>query len=150
MVATVDVSGRRLAMSTDSDIALASGDLAAAVGGKATVVGVEDDALGRGVLAHLLQRLGYAVAEAASGIEAQSLAGGRRIDLLLAKFSALGSNGVELVKWFSANRPETKVLVAADWWWEVESCLGDLPRVGIFAAEFTPPERARMVHAVLR
>ena len=57
----------------------------------------------------------------------------KRIDLLLAEFSALGTSGVELVRWFSANRPEIRVLVASDWLWEVESCLGDLPRVGVLA-----------------
>src|SRR5213592_456614 len=43
-------------------------------------------------------------------------------DLLLAEFSALGTSGVELARWFSAKRPEIKVLVASDWLWEVESC----------------------------
>jgi len=69
---------------------------------------------------------------------------------LLAEFSALGTGGVELVRWFSANRPEIKVLVASDWLWEVESCLGDLPRVGVLAKQFTPAELARMVRAILR
>ena len=74
----------------------------------------------------------------------------KAVDLLLAEFAALGTNGVELVRWFSANRPETKVLVAADWLWEVESCLGDLPRVGVLAKQFTPTELARMVRAILK
>ncbi len=70
-------------------------------------------------------------------------------DLLLAEFSALGTSGVELARWFSAKRPEIKVLVASDWLWEVESCLGDLPRVGVLAKDFTPTEPARMVRAIL-
>jgi CheY-like chemotaxis protein len=95
--------------------------------------------------------MGYRVVVAANGIEAQHLATGeKRIDLLLAEFSALGTRGVELVRWFSANRPETKVLVASDWLWEVESCLGDLPQVGVLANEFTPAELARMVRVILR
>ena len=115
------------------------------------MVVVDENARGRGGLVRLLQRLGYLVLEAASGLEAQRLAGTvPTIDLVLAEFSALGTTGVELVRWLSANRPETKVLVAADWLWEVESCLGDLPRVGVLAKQFTPTELARMVRAVLK
>jgi uncharacterized protein YejL (UPF0352 family) len=33
--------------------------------------------------------------------------------------------------------------------WEVESCLGDLPQVGVLAKHFTPTELARMVRAIL-
>ncbi len=119
--------------------------------GTETVVVVDEDAPRRGVLVRLLQRLGYRVLEAANGLEARRLAGAEEaVDLLLAEFAALGTNGVELVRWFSANRPETKVLVAADWLWEVESCLGDLPRVGVLAKQFTPTELARMVRAILK
>ena len=118
--------------------------------GQETVVVVAEPALGRGVLARRLKRLGYRVVEAANAIEAQRLAASeRRIDLLLTEFSALRTSGVELVRWFSANRPEIKVLVASDWLWEVESCLGDLPRVGVLAKQFTPTELARMVRAIL-
>jgi CheY-like chemotaxis protein len=118
--------------------------------GHETVVVVTEHAPSRGVLSRLLKRMGYRVVEAASGLEAQQLtAGERRIDLLLVEFSALGTGGVELVRWFSANRPEIKVLVASDWLWEVESCLGDLPRVGVLAKQFTPAELARMVRAIL-
>jgi len=118
--------------------------------GHETVVVVAEHAPSRGAVARLLKRLGYRVVEAANGIEAQRLAAGeQRIDLLLAEFSALGTSGVELVRWFSANRPEVKVLVASDWLWEVESCLGDLPQVGVLAKHFTPTELARMVRAIL-
>jgi CheY-like chemotaxis protein len=116
-----------------------------------TVVVVAEHKPSRGVVSRLLKRMGYRVVAAANGIEAQQLAAGeRRIDLLLAEFSALGTRGVELVRWFSANRPEIKVLVAADWLWEVESCLGYLPQVGVLANEFTPAELARMVRVILR
>lgn len=119
--------------------------------GTETVVVVDEVGPRRGVLVRLLQRLGYRVLEATDGIEARRLAGSEKtVDLLLAEFAALGTNGVELVRWFSANRPETKVLVAADWLWEVESCLGDLPRVGVLAKQFTPTELARMVRAILK
>jgi len=119
--------------------------------GQETVVVVAEPAPSRGVLARHLKRLGYQVLEAANAIEAQRLsAGERRIDLWLAEFSALGTRGVELVRWFSANRPEIKVLVASDWLWEVESCLGDLPQVGVLAKHFTPTELARMVRAILQ
>ena len=118
--------------------------------GHETVVVVTERAPSRGVLSRLLKRMGYRVVEAANGMEAQRLAAGEsRIDLLLTEFSALGTSGVELVRWFLANRPEIKVLVAADWLWEVESCLGDLPQVGILAKQFTPTELARMVRAIL-
>ena len=118
--------------------------------GHETVVVVTEHAPSRGAVARLLKRLGYRVVEVANGIEAQRLAGSeRRIDLLLAEFSALGTSGVELVRWFSDNRPEVKVLVASDWLWEVESCLGDLPQVGVLAKRFTPTELARMVRAIL-
>ena len=124
---------------------------ARALRGHETVVVVTEHAPSRGAVARLLKRLGYRVVEAANGIEAQQLAGSqRRIDLLLAEFSGLGTSGVELVRWFSANRPEVKVLVASDWLWEVESCLGDLPQVGVLAKHFTPTELARMVRAILR
>ena len=114
------------------------------------MVVVEESTAARHVLVRILQRLGYRVLEAANGLEARALTGSERnIDLVLADFSALGSSGVELVRWFSANRPETKVLVAADWLWEVESCLGDLPGVGVLAKQFTPAELARMVRAIL-
>jgi len=120
--------------------------------GHETVVVVEENEASRGVLVRLLQRLGYRVLVAATGMEARRLAAAETaIDLVLAEFSALGTSGVELVRWFSANRPETKVLVAADWLWEVESCLGgDLPRVGVLAKQFTPAELARMVRAILK
>jgi DNA-binding response OmpR family regulator len=112
---------------------------------------VDEDARSGAALARLLRRLGYRTVVAANGLEATSVAGlETRIDLLLAQFSALGTAGVELVRWFSANHPETRILVAADWLWEVESCLGDLPRVGVLAKQFTPTELARMVRAVLR
>jgi len=118
--------------------------------GHETVVVVAEHAPSRSVVSRLLKRMRYRVVEAANGKEAQKLvAGERRIDLLLAEFSALGASGVELVRWFSVNRPETKVLVASDWLWEVESCLGDLPRVGVLANQFTPTELARMVRAIL-
>ena len=118
--------------------------------GHETVVVVTEHAPSRGVVSRLLKRMGYRVVEAANGTEAQRLAAGEsRIDLLLAEFSALGTSGVELVRWFAANRPEIKVLVAADWLWEVESCLGDLPQVGILAKQFTPTELARMVRVIL-
>ena len=119
--------------------------------GHETVVVVEENEASRGVLVRLLQRLGYRVLVAATGMEARRLAASETtIDLVLAEFSALGTSGVELVRWFSANRPKTKVLVAADWLWEVESCLGDLPRVGVLAKQFTPAELARMVRAILK
>ena len=119
--------------------------------GTETVVVVDEETPRRGVLVRLLQRLGYRVLVAASGMEARRLTGPEKtVDLVLAEFSALGTSGVELVRWFSANRPETKVLVAADWLWEVESCLGDLPRVGVLANQFTPTELARMVRAILK
>jgi CheY-like chemotaxis protein len=112
---------------------------------------VHEDAPSRRELVRLLRQLGYRTAGTADGMEAQRLAGrGRRIDLLLAEFSALGTRGVELVRWFSANHQETKVLVAADWLWEAEAYLGDLPRVGVLAKEFTPAELARMVRAILK
>jgi CheY-like chemotaxis protein len=118
--------------------------------GHGTVFVVAEHAPSRGVVSRLLKRMGYRVVEAANGIEAQQLvAGEKRIDLLLAEYSALGTSGVELVRWFSANRPEIKVLVASDWFWEVESRLGDLPRVGVLAKQFTPRELARMVRAIL-
>ena len=116
-----------------------------------TVVVVDEDRRSRRVLVRLLEQLGYRVMEAANGVEARRLAAtAKRIDLLLAEFCALGHSGVELIKWFSANRPEISVLVASDWLWEVESCLGDLPRVGVLAREFTAVELSRMVRAVLR
>jgi CheY-like chemotaxis protein len=122
----------------------------ASLRGSETVVIVEENLATRHVLVRLLKRLGYHVLEAASGLEARGLAASERnIDLVLADFSALGTSGVELVRWFSANRPGTKVLVAADWLWEVESCLGDLPGVGVLAKQFTPAELARMVRAIL-
>jgi CheY-like chemotaxis protein len=122
----------------------------ASLRGNETVVVVEENTATRQVLVRILQRLGYRVLEAANGLEARALTGSERnIDLVLADFSALGTSGVELVRWFSANRPDTKVLVAADWLWEVESCLGDLPGVGVLAKQFTPAELARMVRAVL-
>jgi len=122
----------------------------ASLRGSETVVVVEENKATRHGLVRVLQRLGYRVLEAANGLEARALTGSERsIDLVLADFSALGTSGVELVRWFSANRPETKVLVAADWLWEVESCLGDLPGVGVLAKQFTPTELARMVRAVL-
>ena len=118
--------------------------------GHETVVVVAEHAPSRSVVSRLLKRMGYRVVEAANGMEAQRLAAGeKRIDLLLAEYSALGTTGVELVRWFSANRPEIKVLVAADWLWEVESCLGDLPQVGVLAKQFTPAELARMVRVIL-
>jgi CheY-like chemotaxis protein len=115
------------------------------------VVVVDEDARTRVVLARLLEGLGYRVLQAATGLEAQRLAmSEKRIDVLLAGFSALGASGVRLIRWFAGHRPETNVLVASEWLWEVESFLGDLPRVGVLAKNFTPGELARMVRAILK
>ena len=142
-------AGRRRVSSGKSSLARKSA-WPASLRGNETVVVVEESTAARHVLVRILQRLGYRVLEAANGLEARALTGSERnIDLVLADFSALGSSGVELVRWFSANRPETKVLVAADWLWEVEFCLGDLPGVGVLAKQFTPAELARMVRAIL-
>jgi len=119
--------------------------------GHETVVVVDEDSGTRVVLARLLEGLGYRVLQAANGLEAQRLAvSERRIDVLLAGFSALGASGVRLIRWFAGHRPDTNVLVASEWLWEVESFLGDLPRVGVLAKNFTPSELARMVRAILK
>jgi hypothetical protein len=68
--------------------------------------------------------------------------------LLLVEFTALGTAGVELVRWFTTNRAVTKVLVAAESLWEVEACLGDLPQLGVLAKPFTPAELVRMVRMI--
>jgi len=119
--------------------------------GHETVVVVTEHAPNRGAVARLLKRLGYRVVEVANGIEAQRLAGSEsRIDLLLAEFSSLTTSGLELVRWFCLNRAETKVLVASDALWDIEACLGDLPRLAVLAMPFTPSELARMVRTVLK
>jgi CheY-like chemotaxis protein len=114
-----------------------------------TVIVVDEVSLSRMALARILRSLGYRVLEAGSGIEAQGLAHAEEpIDLLLVEFTALGTAGVELVRWFTTNRPETKVLVAAESLWEVEACLGDLPQLGVLAKPFTPAELVRMVRMI--
>jgi CheY-like chemotaxis protein len=116
---------------------------------KKTVIVVDEVSLSRVALARILRSLGYRVLEAGSGIEAQRLAHAEGlIDLLLVEFTALGTAGVELVRWFITNRPKTKVLVAAESLWEVEACLGDLPQLGVLAKPFTPAELVRMVRAI--
>ena len=117
--------------------------------GKKTVIVVDEVSLNRVALARILRSLGYRVLEAGSGIEAQGLAHTEElIDLLLVEVTALGTAGVELVRWFTTNRPETKVLVAAESLWEVEACLGDLPQLGVLAKPFTPAELVRMVRMI--
>src|SRR5439155_14219739 len=84
--------------------------------GHETVVVVDEDSGTRVVLARLLEGLGYRVLQAANGLEAQRLAvSERRIDVLLAGFSALGASGVRLIRWFAGHRPDTNVLVASEW-----------------------------------
>ena len=116
-----------------------------------TVLLVVADPLLRGVLTQVLTQLGYRVLNAATGISAQRMAREeKRIDLLLAEFSSLTTSGLELVRWFCLNRTETKVLIASDALWDIEACLGDLPRLAVLAMPFTPSELARMVRTILK
>jgi CheY-like chemotaxis protein len=116
-----------------------------------TVLLVVADPLLRGVLTQVLTQLGYRVLNAATGVSAQQMAREKkRIDLLLAEFSSLTTSGLELVRWFCLNRTETKVLVASDALWDIEACLGDLPRLAVLAMPFTPSELARMVRTILK
>jgi len=116
-----------------------------------TVMVLDARPLDRAVLVRQLRKLGLRVVEAASEMDARRLAGAEpRIDLLLANLAALTTGEVELVRWFCVNQRECEVLVVTDSLWEVEVCLGDLPRLGVLLKPFTPARLARAVVLKLR
>ena len=93
---------------------LEAGDLAR--GGDETILLVEDEESLRGLTRLVLQRQGYEVLEAASGVEALEVweHHGDRIDLLLTDMIMPdGLTGRELAKQLQARKPELKVIYAS-------------------------------------
>jgi PAS domain S-box-containing protein len=83
-----------------------------ALGGKETILVVEDERSVRDLALLLLRRLGYQVLHAASGEEALALAAGytQHIDLLMTDVVMPGMNGRELGERLHLLHPETAVL----------------------------------------
>lgn len=76
----------------------------------ATILVVDDQPCLRAVAATILNRCGYRVLAAANGDEAMRIAGEHaNIDLLLTDLEMPGMDGVELARWFHANRPEMPI-----------------------------------------
>jgi DNA-binding response OmpR family regulator len=78
----------------------------------ASILIIEDDELLRPVIARVLRRNGYAVAEAASGTEAEerALALGLDVDLLLVDVGLPALSGPEVVERLRQRWPAVKVL----------------------------------------
>ena len=82
------------------------------VGGKETILLVEDEAMLRKLTRNVLELLGYTVLEAATGHEACALSAQHsgKIDLLLTDVVMPGMNGAALAKHLTESRPSLQVL----------------------------------------
>jgi two-component system, cell cycle sensor histidine kinase and response regulator CckA len=87
-------------------------ELSASNPGTGTVLVVEDEAIVRHVTCRVLERAGYSVLTAATGMEALALleGGGSTIDLVLTDVIMPGMGGGELAERMAATWPDTKVL----------------------------------------
>jgi len=96
----------------DKTDALKSADAPESIGGKETILVVEDDQMVRNLAVRLLKRRGFKVLASASGYDALTVAEQHdgHIDLLLTDVVMPHMNGVELAERFAKIRPEAKVL----------------------------------------
>ena len=119
-------------------------------GEKETVLLVDDEPLVRRVMVHVLRQVGYRVLEASGAREARRLAATHgNLDLLVTDFSMPQTNGLELARWFEANRPETKVLIATGSPWEFLHQAGQYEPFAVLAKPFNGFQLREMVRCLL-
>ncbi|HEV7526142.1 MAG TPA: ATP-binding protein, partial [Acidimicrobiia bacterium] len=87
------------------------GDTEEFAGDGLRVLLVEDDVAVRAALAHLLQRLDFAVTPVANGIEAMRSIERQDFDLVLTDAMMPGMSGLELVEHLRNTRPEVRVIL---------------------------------------
>ena len=97
--------------------------------GAGVAILVDDEQLVRESTADMLEDLGFAVVEAASGEEALRLIdGGQHFDLLISDDLMPGMTGTELAREIRSRRPEARVLVISGYA-DVGGVAPDLPRL---------------------
>jgi CheY-like chemotaxis protein len=80
----------------------------------ASILIVDDDSVSRTLLTKLVVRLGYDVLAASDGLEAQKVLNQHAVDVIIADYDMPGLNGLELLKWVSAEFPSLPfILVTA-------------------------------------
>jgi CheY-like chemotaxis protein len=127
------------------------GELARAPRGSKTILVVDANSRLRAEVTAILRELGYKVAEASTGRDAQLRANVKpHIDLLLLNYSPFQPTNLELALWFRAMYPDTRVLVASESLWELNFQLGISRNISVLPKPFTPLELARMVRQVLK
>jgi PAS domain S-box-containing protein len=123
------------------------------LGGKETILLVEDDHAVRGLNARLLRAKGYTVIEATNGQEALRVADqrpGNSIKLLLTDVIMPEMGGKELAQHFRAVHPNTKVLFCSGYTQEAIDRGGELePGTAFLQKPFTPALLASKVREVL-
>jgi len=75
------------------------------------VLVVDDDASLRRILEYNLEREGYAVASASTGMEALAKLKSKKFDLVLTDIKMPGMDGMDLLKKIRSNHPEVQVIV---------------------------------------
>lgn len=97
---------------------------------KISVLVVDDEPMVRDAIAQILRQFGYCVLEAFNALEAQGLARkNKKINLLLTDFSMPETNGLELVRWFQNEYPETRVLITTASPWELANQVDEHERM---------------------
>jgi CheY-like chemotaxis protein len=115
-----------------------------------TILVVDDEPVVRQVMVLMLRRQGYRVIEAAGPLEAQALSRtSGKIDVLLTDFSMPEINGAVLARWFRANYPTIKVLIATGSLWEFVNQVDDQEQFAVLAKPFDGAQLCRMVRLVL-
>ncbi|HEY6476549.1 MAG TPA: response regulator [Polyangia bacterium] len=117
----------------------------------ASILIIEDDELLRPVVARVLRRNGYAVAEAASGAEAEerALAAGFAVDLLLVDVGLPGLSGPEVVGRLQQRWPAVKVLFMSGFGRTVLAEEGLAPGPHLLEKPFSPTALIERIEALL-
>ncbi len=117
----------------------------------ASILIIEDDELLRPVIARMLRRNGYAVAEAASGTDAeeQALAHALAVDLLLVDVGLPGLSGPEVVGRLQQRWPAVKVLFMSGFGRAVLAEHGLVPGPLLLEKPFSPAALLERIEAML-
>jgi two-component system, cell cycle sensor histidine kinase and response regulator CckA len=118
--------------------------------GRETILMVEDNDLVREAVGRGLERFGYTVLSARSGLEALRIAETARFDLLVTDVNMPGMNGFELVGHVREMAPRTKVLFVSGYVEETPSRkdIRALPGVELLVKPFTPKALANKLRAM--
>jgi CheY-like chemotaxis protein len=97
-----------------------------------TILVVDDDDLIRSSLVHLLEELGYRVAEAEDGASGVAAALSGAQDLVMIDFAMPGMSGAAVAEAIRAERPEQRMLLISGYAQTsvVQSAAGDIPILG--------------------